>query len=316
MPLPPQDSTQQMSIVPPVPPKELKIRSPILSGTQSLPARNASLQRTPIPSTMLASDATTLNTNPSLNRPPNVRSLSAHQSVNGRPVSYHQPQNRPPLPPHDSAPQLQQPPLPLHSSYSQPQSPIPHHNSPYMQQKHPPLPVISTEPTSKKPSFMRSVMAAVSSPRSSFRNSKLSTKASDDNMSIHRETTTPFRGIAKNVSQSTVSLDQQSQRVIDHSLRRHSAANLSEPQLSPQHLAIPPPQSPFGARTSTINNHSTPSFVSSVNSSSQSSLALTPPLSRASSPGSAMNRYTSSSESGSPPESVKLFVLLQSFLLC
>ncbi|KAI7888623.1 uncharacterized protein EV154DRAFT_425433, partial [Mucor mucedo] len=138
---------------------------------------------------------------------------------------------------------LQQPPLPS--------------NSPYLQQQQN-LSVSSPNLATKKPSFMRSVIAAVSSPRSSF------------------------------------------------------PANGAEPPVQPQHLGIPPPQSPFGPRSSFINNHSTPSFISSANSSSQSSLALTPPLSRSSSPGSMtpviVNRYatpssSSSEDLGSPPDS-------------
>ncbi|KAI9260438.1 hypothetical protein EDC94DRAFT_520246 [Helicostylum pulchrum] len=145
---------------------------------------------------------------------------------------------------------------PLHQQHPMPTTNN-NNNSPYLQQN---SPMSASSPTlpSKKPSFMRSVMAAVTSPRSSF------------------------------------------------------PANPSEPPVPPQHLAIPPPQSPFSQRGSFINNQSTSSFISSVNSSSQSSLTLTPPLSRSSSPGSMtpviLSRYTTPSSSssedlGSPPES-------------
>jgi hypothetical protein len=323
--------------VPRVPSKDnnTMFHTPIVSGTKSLPSRNTSLKQLPIPSTML-----TPNSNSVQARPPNVRSVSAHQSVNGRPVSYQQQlQNRPPLPAHNSHLIQQQPPLLPHGHHLQQMSSMPSLHSPYMQQQQQSSPpVISPEPTQKKQSFMRSVMAAVSSPRSSFRQSKSNMKPVLDTNAPAIEvpsmnggplpTSTSFRGpVNNNITQnmSTVSLDQQTRRPVDPSaqLRRYSAANLSEPQLSPQHLNIPPPQSPFGPRTSTINNHSTPSFISSVNSSSQTSLALTPPLSRSSSPGSmtpaVLNRYTSASSSssedlGSPPESVSFSFFV--YFLC
>jgi hypothetical protein len=76
------------------------------------------------------------------------------------------------------------------------------------------------------------------------------------------------------------------------------------PPLPPQHLTLP--NSPYARAL----NQSTPSFNSShYSQQSQSTLSLTPPLSRSSSPGT---RYqstisTSSSEDlGSPPSSVSL----------
>lgn len=327
------ESIASVPNLPLVPPKDKGNHPNIVSGTKSLPTRNVSLKHLPIPSSMLVPDVNTPTNNPAPVRPPNARSLSAHQTMNGIPVPHHQQQhlqNRPPLPIHDShlqqqQHQQQQPSLPPHNFHPQQSSPLPSHNSPYLQQRNQ-LPLISPEPTPKK-SFMRSVMTAVSSPRLSFRQSKSNLKESFNETAStqtaststgNTQQTSPVRGLpSKNGSQniSTVSLDQQTKPTTDLStqLRRYSAANLSEPQLSPQHLNIPPPQSPFGPRASTINNHSTPSFISSANSSSQSSLALTPPLSRSSSPGSmtpaVLNRYTTASSSssedlGSPPESV------------
>lgn len=175
----------------------------------------------------------------------------------------------------------------------------------------------SSTNNTKKPSFMRSVMAAVSN-RSSLRHSKSNLKPSID--SVLSSSTPNLKGPpSKNAMQnmSTVSLDQQTlKRPTDPALmRRYSAANLTteqqQPPLPPQHLTIPSQQqSPFIQRSSFINNHSTPSFASS-----QSSLALTPPLSRSSSPGSmtpvGLSRYqtpssSSSEDLGSPPESVSL----------
>lgn len=340
LPPPPEriESIVDIPNLPLVPPKDKGKLPTIVSGTKSLPSRNVSLKHLPIPSNMLVPDVITPTSNPAPVRPPNTRSLSAHQTMNGIPVPQHQQQphqNRPPLPIHNShlqqqQQQQQQPSLPSHNFYPEQASPIPSHNSPYMQQRNQ-LPVISPEPTPKK-SFMRSVMTAVSSPRLSFRQSKSNLKESFNDTATVQTTsvaagnttqTSSARGSPnKNGSQntSTVSLDQQTKRPTDLStqLRRYSAANLSEPQLSPQHLNIPPPQSPFGPRASTINNHSTSSFISNTNSSSQSSLALTPPLSRSSSPGSmtpaVLNRYTTASSSssedlGSPPESVSNFFM-------
>lgn len=333
----PQPTQNIENAVPIVPPKGNNnvFHPPIVSGTKSLPSRNTSLKQLPIPSNLLTPNGNTAVSN----RPPNVRSVSAYQTTNGRPVSYQQQQNRPPLPTHNSNFLQQQPPLPPHSPYLQQKTSLPSLNSPYFQQAQQQQSPVSPEPTQKKPSFMRSVMAAVSSPRSSFRQSKSNMKLTvNDNSSAPtiqvpsvNEGPVPrsssFRAPSnKNIVQnmSTVSLDQQTKRPIDQTaqLRRYSAANLSEPQLSPQHLNIPPPQSPFGPRASTINNHSTPSFISSVNSSSQTSLALTPPLSRSSSPGSmtpvVLNRYTSASSSssedlGSPPESVSTVFIAVNF---
>lgn len=311
---------------PPVPEKNLKVPtlpfepsnnngapSPpphIVSGTQSLPSRNASLKQLPIPSNIFVpvANAPNADSSPLLNRPPNVRSMSAHQSMNGRPVSLHQQQLH------------QQPPMPS--------------NSPYLlqtQQQNQQLPDIPAESSSKKNSFMRSVMNAVSSPRSSFLLRKSTSKpnlnnafedfdsSSSSSAASSVKESTNKSGTAPNMS--AVSLDQQTPRSKDHnaSLHRYSAANMAEQQqqqapATPQHLAIPPPQSPFAQRpSSVINNQSTPSFISSMSTSSQASLALTPPLSRPSSPGSvtpnSLNRYTTASSSssedlGSPPGSV------------
>lgn len=246
----------------------------IISGTKSLPSRNISLKQLPIPSNMLLPDVitpnnTTINSNNttttinnSTTRPPNVRSLSAHQSMNGRPISFQQQQQQPPLP----------------------------SNSPYLQQDSPMSASSPNLASSKKPSFMRSIMTAVTSPRSSFRQSKLTSKKSLD--TIQRNSSMSPQSL------SAVSLDRAA----------------AEAPIPPQHLTIPPPQSPFASR---VNNQSTSSFISSVNSSSQSSLpTMTPPLSRSSSPGSVTpvntNRYTSppsssssSEDLGSPPESVR-----------
>lgn len=266
------------------PPMKNVMSAPIVSGTKSLPSRNISLKQLPIPSNMLVPDVITPNSTSASSRPPNVRSMSAHQSMNGRPISFQQQQQ-------------QQPPLPS--------------NSPYLQQQQN-LSVSSPNLATKKPSFMRSVIAAVSSPRSSFRQSKISTKQNIESEGDHPSLRSP-RSKQSLQNMSTVSLDQQTPNDYGASLRRFSAANGAEPPVQPQHLGIPPPQSPFGPRSSFINNHSTPSFISSANSSSQSSLALTPPLSRSSSPGSMtpviVNRYatpssSSSEDLGSPPDSV------------
>lgn len=267
------------------PPTKNVMSTPIVSGTKSLPSRNISLKQLPIPSNMLVPDVITPKHSSASARPPNVRSMSAHQSMNGRPISFQQQQ------------QQQQPPLPSNSLYLQ-------------QQQN--LSVSSPNLATKKPSFMRSVMAAVSSPRSSFRQSKINTKQSLESEGDHPSLRSP-RSKQSLQNMSTVSLDQQIPTDYSASLRRYSAANVAEPAVPPQHLGIPPPQSPFGPRSSFINNQSTPSFISSANSSSQSSLALTPPLSRSSSPGSMtpviVNRYatpssSSSEDLGSPPESV------------
>ncbi|KAI8095413.1 hypothetical protein BDF21DRAFT_405825 [Thamnidium elegans] len=263
-------SFDQKSLPPPPPPTN---KSTIISGTKSLPSRNISLKQLPIPSNMLVPDVIT----PNNNRPPNVRSLSAHQSMNGRPISYQQQQQHP-MPPTNN-------------------------NSPYLQQNSP-MSTSSPNLPSKKPSFMRSVMTAVTSPRSSFRQSKLSSKqlVEPNNLPRTNSMAGPLNSKPSQQSISALSFDQ----------NRYSAASASEPPVLPQHLAIPPPQSPFSQRGSFINNQSTSSFISSVNSSSQSSLTLTPPLSRSSSPGSMtpviLSRYTTPSSSssedlGSPPES-------------
>lgn len=271
-------SFDQKSLPPPPPPPLTPNKSTIISGTKSLPSRNISLKQLPIPSNMLVPDVIT----PNNNRPPNVRSLSAHQSMNGRPISYQQQQ------------QQQQHPMPTTNN-----------NSPYLQQNSQ-MSASSPNLPSKKPSFMRSVMAAVTSPRSSFRQSKLSSKQVADNLPRATSMAGPLNSKPSQQSISAHSFDQ----------NRYSAANASEPPVPPQHLAIPPPQSPFSQRGSFINNQSTSSFISSVNSSSQSSLTLTPPLSRSSSPGSMtpviLSRYTTPSSSssedlGSPPESVSFF---------
>ncbi|KAG2232672.1 hypothetical protein INT48_006851 [Thamnidium elegans] len=262
-------SFDQKSLPPPPPPTN---KSTIISGTKSLPSRNISLKQLPIPSNMLVPDVIT----PNNNRPPNVRSLSAHQSMNGRPISYQQQQQHP-MPPTNN-------------------------NSPYLQQNSP-MSTSSPNLPSKKPSFMRSVMTAVTSPRSSFRQSKLSSKqlVEPNNLPRTNSMAGPLNSKPSQQSISALSFDQ----------NRYSAASASEPPVLPQHLAIPPPQSPFSQRGSFINNQSTSSFISSVNSSSQSSLTLTPPLSRSSSPGSMtpviLSRYTTPSSSssedlGSPPE--------------
>lgn len=232
-------------------------RTPIISGTKSLPTRNQSLKKPPIPSSMISSGTPN---SPYNSHPSTVRAVSAYEPTKELPVVNTElpvPQNAPQTPP--------------------------------------------------KKSFMRSVMEAVSN-RSSLRHFKsdsklnMSSKASARNSSLGPPTS----------SLSAVSLDRQSnKRAIDPALL-HSYSAAESPPALPQHLALPPPQSPFAQRSSFISNQSTPSFTS-VQSTSQSSLTLTPPLSRASSPGSmtpvGLPRYptpsTSSAEDlGSPPESV------------
>ncbi|CEP14894.1 hypothetical protein [Parasitella parasitica] len=257
---------KQASNMPRLPPKDQMNRPIVVSSTKSLPIRNQSLrQSSPIPSTMLSYAGTRTPDTPLPVRPPNVRSLSAHQQ---------------PM---------------LESTASTPSTTSSTSSA--------------SSSSSKKSSFMRSVMAAVSN-RSSLRHSKTNLKPSID--SVLSSSTPNLKGPpSKNSLQnmSTVSLDQQTlKRPTDPALlRRYSAANLSttqhqhqHPPLPPQHLTIPShqPQRPFSQRSS---------FASS-----QSSLALTPPLSRSSSPGSmtpvgASRHQTPSSSSsedlGSPPES-------------
>ncbi|KAI8641995.1 hypothetical protein BD408DRAFT_417185 [Parasitella parasitica] len=265
-PVPPPKESSIMSRLP----KDQTNRPIVVSSTKSLPVRNQSLrQSSPIPSTMLSYAGTTRAPDTPLPvRPPNVRSLSAHQQ---------------PM---------------IESTSSTPSTTSSTSSS-------------SSSSAAKKSSFMRSVMAAVSN-RSSLRHSKTNLKPSIN--SVLSSSTPNLKGPpSKNSMQnmSTVSLDQQTlKRPTDPALlRRYSAANLpttqhqhqhQHPPLPPQHLTIPShqPQRPFSQRSS---------FTSS-----QSSLALTPPLSRSSSPGSmtpvGASRYqtpssSSSEDLGSPPES-------------
>ncbi|KAK4516381.1 uncharacterized protein ATC70_011352 [Mucor velutinosus] len=283
-------NTPQFPLQPP--PKE-PYRPVAVSGTKSLPVRNQSLRQSPpIPSHMLSPDVTSKAPDtPTPVRPSNVRSLTAQPP---------QPQSQPQQPIIESSSTT---PSTTSSTSSSSSSSVSNGNT-------------------KKPSFMRSVMAAVSN-RSSLRHSKSNFKPSIDSVlssSTPNLKSPPSKNAMQNIS--TVSLDQQTlKRPTDPALmRRYSAANLTtdqhqqqqqqqQPPLPPQHLTIPShQQSPFGQqRSSFINNHSTPSFASS-----QSSLALTPPLSRASSPGSmtpvGLSRYqtpssSSSEDLGSPPES-------------
>jgi hypothetical protein len=236
----------------PIPPPIPQLSAPIVSGTKSLPIRNQSLKKPPIPSNMLQDTPNS----PQPSRPPTVRSVSAY----GTPVQE----------------------------------------------------TSQSSPPPKKSSFMRSVMAAVTN-RSSLRQFKSDSKL---NMSCKETTRSSLSPPINN--QSAVSLDgQTNKRPTDSTLlHRYSVASMAEPPLPPQHLTLPPPQSPFAQR-SNINNQSTPSFTSVQ--SSQSSLSSTPPLSRASSPGSmtpvGLSRYptpssSSSEDLGSPPESVSKNVYL------
>lgn len=243
-------------------------RTPIVSGTKSLPIRNQSLKKPPIPSNMLSPD-TPNSQYPS--RPSTVRSVSAYEPTKELPTV------------NASSPVLQE------ASQSSPTPP-------------------------KKSSFMRSVMAAVSN-RSSLRQFKSDSKLNmscKDSSARNSSLGPPINNVRENLS--AVSLDHQTnKRPTDPALlHRYSTASIAEPPAAPQHLTLPPPQSPFAQRSSIINNQSTPSFTS-VQSSSQSSLTLTPPLSRASSPGSMtpvrLSSYpipssSSSEDLGSPPESV------------
>ncbi|KAG1089881.1 hypothetical protein G6F42_019856 [Rhizopus arrhizus] len=284
-PAPPPKESLIIPQLPLQPPPKDQHRPLVVSGTKSLPVRNHSLRQSPpIPSNMLSPDVTARAPDtPMPVRPPNVRSVSA----------------QPPQPIIESSSTT---PSATSSTSSSSSSSVSNGNT-------------------KKPSFMRSVMAAVSN-RSSLRHSKSNLKPSIDSVlssSTPNLKSPPSKNAMQNMS--TVSLDQQTlKRPTDPALmRRYSAANLStdqhqqqqqQPPLPPQHLTIPShqqQQSPFGQRSSFINNHSTPSFASS-----QSSLALTPPLSRSSSPGSmtpvGLSRYqtpssSSSEDLGSPPES-------------
>ncbi|KAL9555833.1 hypothetical protein MBANPS3_002170 [Mucor bainieri] len=285
---PPASPPKEPLIIPQLPlqppPKE-PYRPVAVSGTKSLPVRNQSLRQSPpIPSHMLSPDVTSRAPDtPTPVRPPNVRSLSAQPQPQPQPV--------------------------MESASTTPSTTSSTSSS------------SSSSVSTKKPSFMRSVMAAVSN-RSSLRHSKSNLKPNIDSV-LSSSTPNLKSPPSKNAMQSmsTVSLDQQTlKRPTDPALmRRYSAANLTtdqhqqqqqQPPLPPQHLSIPSQQqSPFGQqqRSSFINNHSTPSFASS-----QSSLALTPPLSRSSSPGfmtpAGLSRYqtpssSSSEDLGSPPES-------------
>ncbi|KAL7319995.1 hypothetical protein PS15m_003068 [Mucor circinelloides] len=279
-PAPPPKESLIIPQLPLQPPPKDQHRPLVVSGTKSLPVRNHSLRQSPpIPSNMLSPDVTARAPDtPMPVRPPNVRSVSA------------------------------QPPQPIIESSSTTPSATSSTSSSSSSS--------ASNGNTKKPSFMRSVMAAVSN-RSSLRHSKSNLKPSIDSVlssSTPNLKSPPSKNAMQNMS--TVSLDQQTlKRPTDPALmRRYSAANLStdqhqQPPLPPQHLTIPShqQQSPFGQRSSFINNHSTPSFASS-----QSSLALTPPLSRSSSPGSmtpvGLSRYqtpssSSSEDLGSPPES-------------
>ncbi|GAN04948.1 hypothetical protein MAM1_0077d04415 [Mucor ambiguus] len=290
---PPAPPPKEPLIIPQLPlqpPSKEPYRPVAVSGTKSLPVRNQSLRQSPpIPSHMLSPDVTSKAPDtPTPVRPPNVRSLSAQPQPP-------QPQQQPVIESLSTTPST------TSSTSSSSSSSVSNGNT-------------------KKPSFMRSVMAAVSN-RSSLRHSKSNLKPNIDSVlssSTPNLKSPPSKNAMQNLS--TVSLDQQtSKRPTDPALmRRYSAANLTtdqhqqqqqQPPLPPQHLTIPShQQSPFGQqRSSFINNHSTPSFASS-----QSSLALTPPLSRSSSPGSmtpvGLSRYqtpssSSSEDLGSPPES-------------
>lgn len=286
-PAPPPKEPVVIPQLPLQPPPKEPYRPVVVSGSKSLPVRNQSLRQSPpIPSHMLSPDVTSKAPDtPAPVRPPNVRPLSAHP----------QPQQQPIIESSSTTPSTT-------SSTSSSSS--------------------SSVSNTKKPSFMRSVMAAVSN-RSSLRHSKSNLKPSIDCVlfsSTPNLKSPPSKNAMQNMS--TVSLDQQTlKRPSDPALmRRYSAANLTtdqqqqQPPLPPQHLTIPShQQSPFGQqRSSFINNHSTPSFASS-----QSSLALTPPLSRSSSPGSmtpvGLSRYqtpssSSSEDLGSPPESVSISI--------
>ncbi|KAI8997717.1 hypothetical protein BDB01DRAFT_772147 [Pilobolus umbonatus] len=151
----------------------------------------------------------------------------------------------------------------------------------------------------KKKSFMRSVMSALQ-PRSSLISKKSTDNIADPRLIAMKE------GYKQNYS--AVSLDGTPSQ--PYATNNASAPNLSQPTPGnrppvPQHLTIPSSSKPLVPIHSDANNSSTTSFTSSVNSSSQSSLTLTPPLSRPSSP--ARNQSPSSSSSldlvSSPPGS-------------
>ncbi|RCI07189.1 hypothetical protein CU098_002937, partial [Rhizopus stolonifer] len=161
-----------------------------------------------------------------------------------------------------------------------------------------PMPLSKERPSSpsKKPSFMRSVIGALSN-RASLRPQKSNSK-----LFVNDASDPPIKSITKNLS--AVSLSQQTNQSANHT-RRHSASSMAEPPALPHHHTLPLPHSPFAQRG---NSHSASSFTS-VNTSSQSSLASTPSLSRASSPGGSMtpvrhqpSSSSSSEDLGSPPK--------------